>query len=44
LNKDNKTSIEIAERIAKDNKCKTHANAKINKIEIPNEKHQNENI
>jgi len=40
LNADNKMNTEIAERIAKGNKCQ----CKTDKIEIPNEKHQNENI
>jgi hypothetical protein len=43
LNADNKINIEIAERIAKGNKA-YYPNAKINKIELPKEKHQNENI
>jgi len=36
-------NIEIVERIAKGNKA-YYANSETNKIEIPNEKHQNGNI
>jgi hypothetical protein len=43
LNADNKMNIEIDVRTVKGNKA-YYANAKINKIEIPKEKHQNENI
>jgi len=43
LNANNKMNIEIAEIIVKGNKA-YYANVKINKTEIPKEKHQNENI
>ena len=42
MNADNKINTEIAERIAKGNKAH-YANAKLIKIEISKEKHQNEN-